>query len=443
MSLLVAWAYFGWASHASTQPLGLILLVMAGLLGLRWLIGSIDVSPIHLPLGLFWGIATLAMILSPVTYVAVEGWIKLTIYVLGAFFLHQLLVQRQYRSWVVGGVLLVSLWMSIYGLRQYFYGAEDLATWVDPQSGLTGVTRVYSYLDNPNLYGGYLVAVIPLGLAAVWIWQSWGCKVLALGITGMNLLCLMLTLSRGAWIGALVALVSVGIPLIQWIRVSVPTRWRRWTIPMVLAGIAGFVLAGVVAIGPEQVQGIVETLSLRFQSYFAGRADSSNNFRINVWLSVLEMIRDFPILGIGPGNGAFNRVYPLYQRSNYSALGAYSVPLEIMVETGIVGITAFLWLVIVLVGQGIRGWRLALDRLDLEGLWLAAGLAMCLGLMGHGLVDTVWYRPQIQMLWWLGVGLISGYLSSQVIHQDSFDHADHDSIQLSEPLKISSSSKGA
>jgi len=51
----------------------------------------------------------------------------------------------------------------------------------------------------------------------------------------------------------------------------------------------------------------------RFQ-YLAGRADSSNNFRINVWAAVVEMIRDRPILGIGPGNTAFNKIYPLYQR---------------------------------------------------------------------------------------------------------------------------------
>jgi len=57
----------------------------------------------------------------------------------------------------------------------------------------------------------------------------------------------------------------------------------------------------------------VEPVRSRFQ-YLAGRADSSNNFRINVWAAVVEMIHDRPILGIGPGNTAFNKIYPLYQR---------------------------------------------------------------------------------------------------------------------------------
>ena len=38
------------------------------------------------------------------------------------------------------------------------------------------------------------------------------------------------------------------------------------------------------------------------------------------------MIKDRPILGIGPGNDAFNMVYPLYQRPNLiTPSGAYSV----------------------------------------------------------------------------------------------------------------------
>jgi putative inorganic carbon (HCO3(-)) transporter len=28
-------------------------------------------------------------------------------------------------------------------------------------------------------------------------------------------------------------------------------------------------------------------------------------------------------------------------------------------------------------------------------------------MMAHGLVDTIWYRPQVQMLWWLAVALIT------------------------------------
>jgi putative inorganic carbon (HCO3(-)) transporter len=40
----------------------------------------------------------------------------------------------------------------------------------------------------------------------------------------------------------------------------------------------------------------VQPVRDRVFSMFAGRGDSSNNFRINVWFSVIQMIQDHPIL---------------------------------------------------------------------------------------------------------------------------------------------------
>ncbi|MEN9220941.1 MAG: IctB family putative bicarbonate transporter [Thermostichus sp. BF3_bins_97] len=403
LALGLVMLYWGFSAQTSTGILGLILLAMAAILGLGWLTGSPDWVAAHLPLGLFWAIATLATIFSPVPYAARDGWLKLTLYLAGYLLLHRLLRKPRFRDWMVGSLLLVSLVMGVYGLRQYFYGAAELATWVDPESGLAGVTRVYSYLRNPNLYGGYLIPLIPLGLAAVWIWPGWGAKLLAGFITAVNLMCLLLTYSRGAWIGGVVMLAMMALLLVQWHSIHLPVRWRRWTLPALMAGGGTTLLLGILTVRP---------LRLRVQSLFLGRVDTSNNFRMNVWAAVLDMIRDFPVLGIGPGNVAFNRVYPLYQRGNFSALGSYSVPLELTLETGFIGSLTFAWFLLVLWDHGWRQWRLALGSRNPQGLWVAAGLAACTGMMAHGLVDTIWYRPQVQMLWWLAVALITASLSS-------------------------------
>ncbi len=47
------------------------------------------------------------------------------------------------------------------------------------------------------------------------------------------------------------------------------------------------------------------------------------------------------MFGIGVGNQAFRLAYGLYMRSGFDALGAYCVPLEIAVETGVFGLLAF------------------------------------------------------------------------------------------------------
>jgi len=144
-------------------------------------------------------------------------------------------------------------------------------------------------------------------------------------------------------------------------------------------------------------------------SIFAGRDDSSNNFRLTVWYSVINMIRDYPWLGIGPGHDAFNQVYPFYQRPNFNALSAYSIYLENLVEMGMIGFTAFIG---VLASIAYEGWQKLTSLKALnnrEGLWLIGAISAIVGMLTHGLVDTVWYRPAISTLWWLMVAIIASY----------------------------------
>jgi putative inorganic carbon (hco3(-)) transporter len=130
---------------------------------------------------------------------------------------------------------------------------------------------------------------------------------------------------------------------------------------------------------------------------------------MNVWDAVFEMIRDRPVIGIGPGNTAFNQIYPLYMRPRYTALSAYSVPLEIAVETGFIGLATFLGLIVLLLTQGVTQIQRLREKASPQGYWLMAAIAIILGMMAHGAFDTVWYRPQVNMLWWLAVALVASY----------------------------------
>ena len=183
-----------------------------------------------------------------------------------------------------------------------------------------------------------------------------------------------------------------------------PSFWRIWSLPIAVGSLAGLLILAVV---------LLEPLRDRILRVFADRQDSSNNFRMNVWMSVFDMIRDRPIFGIGPGNDVFNKIYPLYQRPRYSALSSYSVPLEIVVETGFLGLTTFLWLLLVTFNQGVLQLKRLRDAGDPQGYWLIGAMAAMVGLMGHGLVDTVWYRPQINTLWWLMVAILASYSRKQ------------------------------
>jgi putative inorganic carbon (hco3(-)) transporter len=401
LSLIYALAPF-----ASSTLVGLLLVACVGF----WLLLTLSdevtpanvssVTPIHLLVLLYWGIALIATALSPVKKAAVNYLGTLTLYLLLFALCARVLRSPRLRSWIIVLYLHISLIVSVYGLRQWFFGATALATWVDPESPLSKTTRVYSYLGNPNLLAGYLLPAVIFSLVAIFAWQSWLKKALALTMLIVNTAALVLTFSRGGWIGLVVAVLAVMALLVYWKSVEMPPFWRTWSLPIVLGGLIGVLVLAVL---------LIPQFRERVFSIFADRKDSSNNFRRNVWDAVFEMIRDRPIFGIGPGHGSFNKVYPLYQRPRFTALSAYSIFFEVTVETGFVGLACFLWLLIVTFNTALLQVRRLRKLRNGEGFWLIGAIAILLGMLAHGTVDTVWYRPEVNTLWWLIVALIASY----------------------------------
>jgi putative inorganic carbon (HCO3(-)) transporter len=359
-------------------------------------------TPIHLLVLLFWAIATVSAAMSPLQSLAFVGLGKLSLYLLFFVFMARVLRSPKLRSAIVTVFLLVALLVSGYGLRQWFFGADALATWVDPDSPLANTTRVYSFLGNPNLLAGYLLPAIALSVVAIFAWQGVLPKLLAVVMTVANTACLLLTQSRGGWIGLVVAVLAFLVLMRYWWSPYLPRILRFWGLPLLFAGLVGVVILGYFLVPPFRY---------RLASIFAGSGDSSNAFRINVWRSVLQMIHDRPILGFGPGDLVFKRIYPFYSQARFSALSAYSVLLEIAVEAGLIGLTAFLWLLLVTFNQGYVQLRRLRALKSRDGFWLIGALALMAGMLGHGAVDTVWYRPEVSVLWWLGVALVASFYS--------------------------------
>ncbi|MGH1393875.1 MAG: IctB family putative bicarbonate transporter [Trichormus sp.] len=406
------------APFVSSTLIGVLLLACVGF----WLLLTLTdeptsvrtffATPIHLLVLAYWGIAVVATALSPVKRAALNDLMTLTLYLLLFALCARVLRSPRLRSWIISIYLHVSLIVSVYGLRQWRFGAVQLATWVDPESPLSKTTRVYSYLGNPNLLAGYLVPAVVFSLVAIFAWQGWLRKALALTMLIVNASCLILTFSRGGWIGLLVAMLSAIALLVYWCIIQMPPFWRTWSLPILVGGVIGLLLLAVI---------FIEPVRFRVLSIFADRQDSSNNFRRNVWDAVFEMIRDRPIIGIGPGHNSFNKIYPLYQRPRYSALSAYSIFLEVAVEMGFVGLACFLWLIIVTFNTAFLQLHRLRESGNLQAMWLIAALATLLGMLAHGTVDTIWFRPEVNTLWWLMVALIASYWTPSTDDQTQVD----------------------
>lgn len=370
---------------------GLTLLIAAT--GALWLLWSLVTPPDRIrPIGgwllLFLGIAVLATGFSPVPAAAAKGLVKLLGY-LGVYALASKLLLSSNRWWdrLLAGLLCGGLVSSVLALRQLYGNAEELARWADPNSISEGTIRLYGPLGNPNLLAGYLLALLPLATIAALRWTGIGSRVFAVVTVALAGSSIVLTYSRGGWVGLMVGMAVLLLLLLLRSTREWPALWRR-LVPVVILLLGAAVLAVAVT--------KLEPVRTRVSSLLAGRGDSSNNFRINVWLASIEMIQDRPWIGIGPGNNAFNSIYPLYQQPKFNALSAYSVPLEILVETGVPGLIACLGLLQSSIRQGLKGLRI---NEPAAGAALAS-LAAIAGLLGQGIADTIFFRPEVQIIGW-------------------------------------------
>jgi putative inorganic carbon (hco3(-)) transporter len=395
----------------STTTIGLLL----GGVAAFWVLLTLadrrggGITPIHITLLVFWGISAVSAGLSPVKSSAIDGLRNVSLYLMLFVMLARLCRSSRIRNWLIAIYLHVALFVSVYGVHQSIYGAKQLATWVDAESTLAKTTRVYSYINNPNELAAYLLPAIAFSVAACFIWRSWFQKALAIVMVVTNSYCLQATYCRGAWIGAIVGIFVAAALAYYWLRPTLTKFWKSWALPLTLGII--FAIGGIAIL-------MVPILRDRVLSIFSGSKDSSNNVRLEVWKAVGKMIHDRPILGFGPGDRVFKKVYPIYQTSpRFSAIGAYSVFLETIVEVGYVGCACFIWSIVVTSNCGIQGLRRLRQTADPQGFWLMAAIVSMVATIAQGVTDTVWYRPDIQVLWWLSVGIIASFYRGVVVEE--------------------------
>ena len=293
---------------------------------------------------------------------------------------------------------------SVIGLSQNFIQVGEISGWQDTSrlNPEEVMTRVYGTLQplNPNLLGGYLVAGISsvFGLCAYYLHQhNYKRGLVFIILSVLASITLFLTGCRGAYIGLF--LISSLIFII-----SLKYFWPTYK------KIYFTVLSSVLSVCMLAIIGI-SSLRARVISIFAMRSDSSNSFRFNVYQSAIQMFKDNWAIGIGMGNQNFREIYGLYMKTGFDALSAYNIYLETAVESGIFALLAFLCFLFSIV---IDGAKYILKSKNTNSVIFASiGFLSICGVMIHGMVDTVFFRPQIQITFWTMVALLSSQIYSE------------------------------
>lgn len=336
---------------------------------------------------------------------SLKGFFKTFVYIGFYFSVAQYLKNNKKMIPVVLGILAICVaGESLVGFLQSFLHLDEISTWQDtsnlnPEDVLS---RVYGTLKplNPNLFGGYLVAGFPTVLGSVFFFlnrKQFKYAIIPAIFTLVAIYAIFQTGCRGSYLALMLILGCVFL-------ISAKFLWKTYK-KLYVSFISSIVVLFMMAIT------FVGALRHRFMSIFAMRNDSSNSFRFNVYHSSLQMFKDNWLLGIGVGNKNFREIYGLYMTTGFDALSAYNIYLETAVESGIFALIAFLGTLITL---SINAVKFILTELDIEKvIYVAISIIAIWAVMFHGLVDTIYFRPQLQFMFWTYVAVISALIPSK------------------------------
>lgn len=314
-----------------------------------WLMRKIALRKIHvwwpplaLPLTVFLGVLCWSMVGTTSMQHSLKEIVK-WVEVLALYVLVANEMDRRWSRALVLTILTTGALVALHGVYQFLFrvGPEEFV--------LFGrFMRAYGTFEQPNPYAGYLGLTIPLAAGLVvagivpmggrvrGLWLVW-----AGGSGALMLAALIMSWSRGAWLGlaAAVALMAVAI---------VARSGRAAVLGgLVLVILAYVSLAGGFALLPP-------TIVQRFGDFvpYLGMADvrgmeiTDANFavleRMAHWQSALTMWNDHPWLGVGIGN--YEPLYSDYALPSWPLpLGhAHNYYLNIAAETGFIGLAAYL-----------------------------------------------------------------------------------------------------
>lgn len=311
-------------------------------------------------------------------------------FVLFTIMLENAVTTRRQLDVLIAMMVLAGTVVALYGIFQYLFGWGYQSTaWVD--TDMFGDSfRVPSTLENPNMLGQYLILAIPLGGAGLLSAKDWAQRVWYFICCGIMCVCMLLTLSRGAWLGLLFA----GFLFVLFLQPRL----------LLLAPIALVALYFV----------LPDTIINRFSS-IGDLGDSSTSYRVYIWIGTLAMLKDYWLCGIGPGTGAFNLVYPAYSYNAANAQHAHNLFLQIMSDGGVVALVVFL--LIIFIFCRVICSALSRNRSWRARCYLAGAIGGVGGFMAQSMTDYTFYNYRVALLFFavLALGASFARLAEQEV----------------------------
>ena len=256
---------------------------------------------------------------------------------------------------------------------------------------ITGYARPMSTLANPAILGSTLLGMLPFNFLLLKSTRL-ALKIIGWIFFSFILIIILLTASRGVFIGLIIALIFYLWQIKQ-----------KWIVTALVSAVCACIIISSYTNNPSFNR-------FGFKKLIYGTNDSVLSiYRFNRIKITLKMLHDYPIFGVGLNN--FRKRFTQYCPASELKTGyEFKVPdnmyLALLAETGIFGLVCFLIFIVWLLKKGLE--RLQLLNVSKGYDFLLMSVTALIGLLVNmGAYDLFyWYNPY--MLFCLLCGFIYG-----------------------------------
>ena len=324
------------------------------------------------------------------------------IYVLIFFCMVNTIHSQEQARRILKAMLITCGLVCAYGLYGYYTGIAILDG------------RLVATFEYHSRIAKYISLLLPIAVC-IFLWYKDIMSRLFLAL--LIILCsfsLVLTMNRTSWIAILITMLFVGFAV------------QKKLLMVIVIGVCAL----LIFILPSKFIKHAKTVT-QVDKFFASKKILGE--RLLCWKASISMIQDHPLLGIGPGKKNFRDAFQLYggkikeaekqikkektsvqpkeikTRKKSLVKGveklshAHNIFLHIWVETGIVGLLAFLWLFVTVFYAAIKSGRSL--KSGYEKALLLGITASLISIFSHGLTDSFWKKPDALFLWYI-IGIL-------------------------------------
>ena len=288
--------------------------------------------------------------------------------------------------WLMFGTLIAS----VIGLYQYFSGQVD-TTWTDTTLFEDLSIRVYSTFANPNVFGEFLLLVIPFAAGLGIYFKKWKYKIACFGVLILSLIALALTYSRGCYVG-----IAVTVVAFLWM-------YNKKILGALL--VAGTPV-GIAMLPQNMIDRILSMVNL---------ADSSTSYRLKIYEGSFKLLKTYWPSGLGIGETAFNYVYPFFGMQGIVAPHTHSLFLQLLTSFGIAGLIYFVFLLFVYQRNIISSAK-KINNNDSRKILLIVFGSILFGFLVQSIFDYTWYNYRVYFLFWIVIAL--GFATYKIIRRE-------------------------